>query len=90
MYVELHCHSAYSFLDGASLPEELAAQAEALGYHALALTDHNGLYGAMEFAQQARGRGLQPIVGAEVTTTPAPWTAVTCAPAPEYHGDEPT
>jgi error-prone DNA polymerase len=67
MYAELHCHSAYSFLDGASLPEELAARAEALGYRALALTDHNGLYGAMEFAQQAKGRGLQPITGAEVT-----------------------
>ncbi|MBM3456979.1 MAG: PHP domain-containing protein, partial [Armatimonadetes bacterium] len=67
MYVELHCHSAYSFADGASLPEELAAWAERLGYPALALTDHNGLYGAMEFAQQMRGRELQPITGAEVT-----------------------
>src|SRR6478672_10859399 len=67
MYVELHCHSSYSFLDGASLPEELAARAEGLGYEALALTDHNGLYGAMEFAQQAKGRGLQAITGAEVT-----------------------
>ncbi|MCA1597308.1 MAG: PHP domain-containing protein, partial [Chloroflexi bacterium] len=67
MYVELHCHSAYSFLDGASLPEELLAQAEALGYTALALTDHNGLYGSMEFAQQANSRGIQAITGAEVT-----------------------
>lgn len=66
-FVELHCHSAYSFADGASLPEELAAEAERLGYRALALTDHNGLYGAMEFAQQMRGRELQPITGAEVT-----------------------
>jgi len=67
MYIELHCHSAYSFLDGASLPEELAGQAEALGYTALALTDHNGVYGSMEFAQQAQGRGIQPITGAEIT-----------------------
>src|SRR5438045_5579617 len=67
MYIELHCHSAYSFLDGASLPEELAAQAETLGYRAVALTDHDGLYGAMEFAQQVKGRGMRAITGAEVT-----------------------
>ncbi|MFN3650278.1 MAG: DNA polymerase III subunit alpha [Armatimonadota bacterium] len=67
LYVELHCHSGYSFGDGASLPEELAAQAERLGYSALALTDHNGVYGSMEFAHQAKGRGLHPITGAEVT-----------------------
>ena len=44
-YAELHCHSAYSFLDGASQPEELAARAAELGYEALALTDHDGVYG---------------------------------------------
>jgi len=44
-YVELHAHSSYSFLDGASLPEELAVQAAELGYTALALTDHDGVYG---------------------------------------------
>src|SRR6185437_710904 len=49
-YVELHAHSAYSFLDGASLPEELAARAAELGYDALALTDHDGVYGSLEFA----------------------------------------
>lgn len=48
-YVELHAHSSYSFLDGASLPEELAVQAAELGYPALALTDHDGLYGSLEF-----------------------------------------
>lgn len=67
VYVELHCHSAYSFLDGASLPEELALQAHRLGMKALALTDHDGLYGSMEFAQAAKGWGVQPITGAEVT-----------------------
>ncbi|MBI4538836.1 MAG: error-prone DNA polymerase [Gemmatimonadetes bacterium] len=67
MYVELHCHSGYSFLDGASHPEELVLQAKDLGYSALALTDHNGLYGSMEFAQLAKSVGLQPITGAEVT-----------------------
>ena len=45
-YVELHCHSAYSFLDGASLPDELAVAAARHGYGALALTDHDGLHGA--------------------------------------------
>ena len=66
-YVELHAHSAYSFLDGASLPEELAARAAELGYDALALTDHDGVYGSLEFAHAARHVGIQPITGAEVT-----------------------
>jgi error-prone DNA polymerase len=67
MYVELHCHSGYSFLDGASHPEELVLAARDLGYPALALTDHDGLYGSMEFAQAARAEGLQAVTGAEVT-----------------------
>ena len=66
-YAELHCHSAFSFLDGASLPEDLVATAHELGYQALALTDHNGLYGSMTFAQAAKSLGLQAITGAEVT-----------------------
>ncbi len=66
-YIELHCHSAYSFLDGASLPVELAAAASEQGHRALALTDHDGLHGAMEFAQAARPLGLRPITGAELT-----------------------
>lgn len=69
MYVELHCHSAFSFLDGASLPEELVQQALKLNMKALALTDHNGLYGSMEFAQAAKAWGIQAITGAEVTLT---------------------
>src|SRR5919199_2240256 len=68
-YVELHCHSAYSFLDGASLPEELAVQALELGYGALALTDHDGVYGSLEFAHAAKALGLRAITGAEVTLT---------------------
>jgi len=66
-YVELHCHSSYSFLDGASLPEELAARAAELGYPALALTDHDGVYGSLEFAHAAKGLGVRPITGSEVT-----------------------
>jgi len=67
MYTELHCHSAFSFLDGASLPEQLALTASQLGYTGVALTDHNGLYGSMAFAHEAKQLGLQAITGAEVT-----------------------
>src|ERR671919_993414 len=74
IYVELHCHSAYSFLDGASTPEELAGAAAERGYPALALTDHDGLWGSMEFAHACRGLGVRPITGAELTVSlePAP------------------
>jgi error-prone DNA polymerase len=65
-YVELHCHSAFSFLDGASLPDELVPTAVELGYEALALTDHNSVSGSMEFAVSARALGLRAIHGAEV------------------------
>ena len=67
MYVELHCHSAFSFLEGASNPEELVEAARMLGYDALALTDHDNLAGAMEFARTANAWGVRPITGAEVT-----------------------
>ncbi len=67
MYTELHCHSAFSFLDGTTLPEQLVLEAIDLGYSTLALTDHNGVYGSMAFAQAAKDLGLQPITGAEVT-----------------------
>jgi error-prone DNA polymerase len=66
-YVELHAHSAYSFLDGASQPEELVVRAAELGYEALALTDHDGVYGSLEFAHAAKAFGVRPITGAEVT-----------------------
>src|SRR5258707_8687267 len=69
MYAELHCHSAYSFLDGASPPDELLAAAHTLGYPALALTDRNGLYGSLAFAHAAKPLGVQAITGAEVTLT---------------------
>ena len=71
-YAELHAHSAFSFLDGASLPSELAASAVELGYEAVALTDHNGVYGSMEFAQAARALGLRAIHGAEVDVVDEP------------------
>jgi error-prone DNA polymerase len=66
-YAELHAHSNFSFLDGASHIEELVLRARELGYETLALTDHDGLHGAMEFAQCAKAWGLRPITGAEIT-----------------------
>ena len=68
-YAELHCHSYYSFHDGASSLEELLVQANNLGYRALALTDHNNLCAAMRFAQLARSLNIQGIIGAELTLT---------------------
>jgi error-prone DNA polymerase len=65
-YAELHAHSAFSFLDGANQPEELAAEAHRLGLTALALTDHDGLYGVVRFAEAARQLGLPTIFGAEL------------------------
>lgn len=65
-YVELRCRSAFSFLDGASLPEDLVATALAQGHQALALGDVDGVYGAPRFFRAARGSGLRPLVGAEV------------------------
>jgi error-prone DNA polymerase len=66
-YVELHAHSAFSFLDGASLPDELAGAAAAAGYSACALTDHNSVSGSMEFAVSAKALGLKAIHGTELT-----------------------
>ena len=68
-YVELHAHSSYSFLDGASLPEEIALAAAELGYEAFALTDHDNVCGAMELAQACKQLGTRPIFGAELTIT---------------------
>ena len=66
-YAELHAHSAFSFLDGASQPEELVVEAHRLGLEALAITDHDGLYGVVRFAEAARHVGLPAVIGAELT-----------------------
>jgi len=66
MYCELHCHSHYSLLDGASSPEALVDRAAELGMPALALTDHDGLYGAVAFWRAARARGIRAVIGAEI------------------------
>jgi len=67
MYVELHCHSALSLLDGASLPEALAERAAALGYPALALTDHDELGGVVRFGTACEAHGIGGILGTELT-----------------------
>ena len=77
MYIELHASSAFSFLDGGSLPEALVDRAAALGYPALALLDRDGVYGAPRFHQAAKKAGLKAIVGAELT--------VTAEGAPAFH-----
>ena len=66
-YAELHAWSNFSFLEGASHPEELVARGRELGLEALALTDRDGLYGAVRFAKAARGGALGAICGAELT-----------------------
>ena len=66
-YAELHCHSYYSFHDGASSLEELMLRAKELGYHSFAVTDHDNLCGAMRFAQLARSLEMHVITGAEIT-----------------------
>ncbi len=66
-YTELHCHSNFSLLDGASHPEDLARRAADLGMPALALTDHDGLYGAIRFDKACRKSGIKPIIGVEMT-----------------------
>ncbi|AXE38316.1 error-prone DNA polymerase [Acidipropionibacterium virtanenii] len=76
-YAELHCHSHYSFLDGASSPEELVHRAVELGLEALALTDHDGLYGVVRMAEAAEAYGLPTIIGAELSIgLPAPQNGV--------------
>ena len=66
-YAELHCHSNFSFLDGASHPEELATEAARLGLEALAITDHDGFYGVVRFAEAAKAIGLPTVFGTEIT-----------------------
>jgi len=66
-YIELHAASAFSFLQGASLPETLVDRAAALGYPALALLDRDGVYGIPRFHRAAKTVGMRAIVGAELT-----------------------
>ena len=81
MYIELHAASAFSFLQGASLPETLVERASALGYPALAILDADGVYGAPRFHRAAQQAGLRAIVGAELTIENSP------RPTPDSHGN---
>src|SRR4051812_50098599 len=81
-YTELHLHSAYSFLDGASMPDEIVPKALELGHDAVALTDHNSLSGSMEFAQHAKALGLRALHGAEANLTAAATSPLPCATPP--------
>src|SRR3990172_7293645 len=65
-YSELHCHTNFSFLDGASPVDELVSRAVELGLGGLAVTDHGGLYGVVRFAAAAQEAGLRPIIGLEI------------------------
>ena len=66
-WAELHCHSSYSFLDGASDPDALVAEAARLGVEALAVTDHDGMYGVVRLAEAARETGVGTVFGAELS-----------------------
>jgi len=66
-YIELHCHTNFSLLDGAAHPEDLIVRAKELGMPALAITDHEGLYGAVRFYKVAKEQEIKPIIGAEMT-----------------------
>ncbi len=90
MYIELHASSAFSFLDGASLPEALVDRAAELGYSALALLDRDGVYGAPRFHKAALAAGIKPIVGCELTIAKGWGSPDPASPAcPEQRGGEP-
>jgi error-prone DNA polymerase len=81
-YAELHAHSAFSFLDGASTPEELVEEAARLGLRAVALTDHDGLYGVVRFAEAARELNMPTVFGAELSLSNTSRTDVPDPPGP--------
>jgi error-prone DNA polymerase len=78
-YAELHCHTNFSFLDGASAPDELVERAVELGLSGLATTDHLGLYGVVRFAGAAQEAGIRPVIGVEIELLDA------IAPDPDRH-----
>src|SRR5262245_59292543 len=80
-YAELHCRTYFSFLDGASAPEDLVARAHALGYRALALTDVDGVYALPRAHVTAKNLGLHLVAGAELTVAEDEADAVAYRPA---------
>ena len=89
-YAELHCHSNFSFLDGASAPDELVERAVELGLSGLAVTDHGGLYGVVRFVTAAEEAGLHPVIGVELelvdAAAPDPASVVVPARRPVRRG----
>ncbi len=85
-YAELHCHSSFSFLDGASDPEDLVEEAARLGLEALAITDHDGFYAVPRFSEAARAVGLPTVFGAELTLGHARPPKSGALPEPDPHG----
>lgn len=81
-FAELHAHSAYSFLDGASTPEELVEEAARLDLRAIALTDHDGLYGVVRFAEAAKELDVATVFGAELSLGNVARTEVPDPPGP--------
>ncbi len=81
-YAELHAHSAFSFLDGASTPEELVEEAARLDLKAIALTDHDGLYGVVRFAEAARELDMATVFGAELSLSGVARTGEPDPPGP--------
>jgi len=75
-YVELHAHSAFSFLEGASVPEDLAGACAEFGMPAMALVDRNGVYGAPRFHMAAKKAGIRAHIGSEITAPTA--TLIPC------------
>ena len=84
-YVELHCHSNFSFLDGASSPDELVVEATRLGLGGLALTDHNGFYGAPLFAEAGAAHAMPTIYGAELSLSAEEHLLVLARGVEGYH-----
>ncbi|MGW0163436.1 error-prone DNA polymerase [Mycobacterium sp. NPDC003323] len=81
-YAELHAHSAYSFLDGAGTPEEMVEEAARLDLRSIALTDHDGLYGVVRFAEAARELDVATVFGAELSLGNTPRTEDADPPGP--------
>src|SRR5262245_52472578 len=85
LYCELHAHSSYSLLDGVPRPEELAEQAAGLGLPAIALTDHDNLYGLVPFFTRAQALQVKPIIGAEITLEDDSHLTLLAETQPGYH-----
>ena len=92
-YAELHCHTNFSFLDGASAPDDLVERAVELDLRGLAVTDHAGLYGVVRFVTAAEAAGLHPIVGLEIelldAAVPDPVGVVIAARRPPRRAADP-